>query len=129
VALSLVFSYPLLFVGTRDGFLDLFKVPEEKRTDSLQNKLTVGLVVLLTIMALNLRDLTFVSSISGATLGTALIFIYPTLMFQAAVQKMGNKATSGLKFEKNLAGVIAVLGVLIGAIGTKMALTTGGSGH
>jgi hypothetical protein len=80
-------------------------------------------------MALNLRDLTFVSSISGATLGTALIFIYPTLMFQAAVQKMGNKATSGLKFEKNLAGVIAVLGVLIGAIGTKMALTTGGSGH
>lgn len=129
VALSLVFSYPLLFQGTRDGFLDLFKVPEAKRTDSLQNKLTVGLVALLTVMAWKLRDLTFVSSISGATLGTALIFIYPTLMFQAAVDKMGSKATPGLKFEKNLSGLIAFLGFVIGAIGTKMALATGGSGH
>ncbi len=118
-----------MFVGTRDGFLDLFKVPEEKRTDSLQNKLTVGLVVLLTAMALKIKDLTFVSSISGATLGTALIFIFPTLMFQAAVHKMGDEASPGLKFEKNLAGFIAVLGVVIGAIGTKMALATGGSGH
>ena len=85
-------------------------------------------MILLTAMALKIRDLTFVSSISGATLGTALIFIFPTLMFQAAVEKMGDKATPGLKFEKNLAGVIAVLGVVIGAIGTKLALTTGG-GH
>jgi len=126
VAVSLVFSYPLLFVGTRDGVFDVLKVPEKDRTNSLQNQVSVGLLAIITAMALKLTDLTFVSSISGAVFGTALIFIFPTLMFRAAVRNLGDKATRGQKREATFAQVINVLGCVIGVIGTKMAL--GGAG-
>lgn len=121
VAVSLVFSYPLLFVGTRDGYFDLLKIPDEKRTDNLQNKVTVGLLGVITAMAWKLTDLSFVSSMSGAIFGTALIFVYPSLMFRGAVRKLGDKATDGMKRESKLAGVINALGVVIGIIGAKMA--------
>jgi amino acid permease len=124
VALSLVFSYPLLFVGTREGVFDLMKIPQEKQTNSLVNKVSVVLVAILTATALKVKDLTFVASMSGAVLGTALIFIFPTLMFRAAVMKMGDKATKMQRFESKVCGGIAALGLAIGGVGAKMALKT-----
>ena len=123
--MSLVFPYLLLFVaGTREGFFDLAQVSEEKRNDSLvRNQISVGLVTVLTGLAVKIHDLTFVVSISGAVLGTTLIFIYLTLMFRAAVAKLGDKATPWQGLERNMSGAIAALvGVVIGGIQTKMAL-------
>ena len=123
VAVSLVFSYPLLFVGTREGIFDLIKVSEEKRNDPLfVNQVSVALVAILTGIAIKVNDLTFVASLSGAVLGTALIFIYPPLMFRGAVVQIGDKATTTQRVESKISGLIAALGVLIGGIGTKMAL-------
>jgi amino acid permease len=117
VAVSLIFSYPLLFVGTRDGVLDLARVSESKRTNGLLNKVTVGILGLISLLATKITDLTFVVSISGAVLGSSLIFIFPTLMFRAAVRKDPSK-----KWEKRLCSVIASMGVAIGMVGTNMAL-------
>jgi amino acid permease len=115
VALSVTGSYPLLFDGTRDGLLDLFKVPQEKRTNSLFNKITLGVLAMTTVVASKLTDLGLVASLGGATFGTALVFIYPTIMF---IKSQGGKKTK----ETTLAKIIAVLGIVMGAIGTKLAL-------
>lgn len=115
VALSVTGSYPLLFDGTRDGLLDLFKVPQEKRTNSLFNKITLGVLAMTTVVASKLTDLGLVASVGGATFGTALVFIYPTIMF---IKSQGGKKTK----ETTLAKIIAVLGIVMGAIGTKLAL-------
>eukprot|EP00985_Skeletonema_marinoi_P006203 scaffold2690_cov168-Skeletonema_marinoi.AAC.9 len=122
VAISLIFSYPLLFVGTRDGTLDLLKIPEEKRTASLLNQTTYALLAITTAMAWKLTDLSFVSSISGAVFGTALIFVFPSLMFRAAVKNLGDKATDSQKKEGKFAMIVNLLGIAIAAIGTKMSL-------
>mmetsp|Transcript_40319 Transcript_40319/g.59256 ORF Transcript_40319/g.59256 Transcript_40319/m.59256 type:complete len:488 (+) Transcript_40319:83-1546(+) len=121
VAISIVFSYPLLFVGTRDGLLDMAKVPEDKRTNSLLNQLSVGTLAIITALAMKLTDLGFIASISGSLFGTALIFIFPTLMFRSIVDSMGDKVTKGMKFEKKFAAFTATIGAIIGVIGTKMA--------
>lgn len=115
VAISVTGSYPLLFAGTRDGILDLFKVAQEKRDNSLFNKLTVGVLAATTLAAAKLTDLGLVASVGGATFGTALVFIYPTVMF---LKTQKGKST----FETKLCKVIAALGVVMGAIGTKLAL-------
>lgn len=115
VGLSVTGSYPLLFDGARDGFLDLFKVPKEKRTNSLFNKVTIGILAVTTLVAAKLTDLGLVASVGGATFGTALVFIYPTIMFLKSQKGKRNKETT-------LAKVIAVLGVVMGALGTKLAL-------
>ena len=73
VAISLVFSYPLAFVGMRDGFMDLMKVSAEKKSSSSYvNTLTVVLLSILTLLACTLKDVSFVLAFGGATLGNAL---------------------------------------------------------
>lgn len=116
VGLSVTGSYPLLFDGTRDGLLDLFKVPKEKRTNSLFNKVTIGVLAMTTIVASRLTDLGLVASVGGATFGTALVFIYPAIMF---IKSQKGKKTK----ETTLAKVVAVLGIIMGALGTKLALS------
>lgn len=124
VAISLVFSYPFAFAGCRDGVLDLMKVPADKRSNSLLNKLTVAILSTVTGLALVLKDVSFVLSFGGATLGNALIYVYPALMSRGAVKKMGDKASKGLKSEVKLALANAGLGITMGAIGARMALKT-----
>lgn len=118
VAVSLVFSYPLAFVGMRDGIVDLMGVPVEKRTDSLSNTLTVGILTVLTILAIVLTDVSFVLSIGGATLGNALTYVYPALMYAAANKSQDRKEGTGVVVSQ----LSAVLGVVMGIIGAKMAI-------
>lgn len=102
--------------------LDLAKVPSNKRSNGVLNAVTVAALSTITTLALVLNDVSFVLSFGGATLGNALIYVYPALMFRGAVKKMGDKASEGLKKEVKLALANASLGVVMGAIGAKMAL-------
>ena len=119
VAISLVFSYPLAFVGMRDGIVDLMKVPAEQKTnDALLNGLTVGLLALLTVLACTLTDVSFVLSFGGATLGNALTYVYPALMYTAINKKQKRGETFGVLVSQ----ASAVLGIVMGAIGASMAI-------
>ena len=113
VAISITFSYPLIFAGTRDGLLDFFKVAQPNRDNALLNKMTFGIMAVVTAIASQLTDLGLVASVGGATFGTALVFIYPAIMF-IKTQK-GKKTT-----ETTICKAIAILGVVMGAIGTKL---------
>ena len=63
VAVSLVFSYPLAFVGARDGVLELFKV--KNRSSGVLNTLTVGMLTAITVAALLIPDVSFVLAFAG----------------------------------------------------------------
>lgn len=121
VAVSLIFTYPLVFSGLRDGILDLFNCPLEARTNFRLDKLTVGLLSLITYLAIKVKDLTFVISFGGATTGNALIYVFPALMFRGAVKKM-DKPSDRLKMEVKATLGTAFLGVVMGAIGSVMAI-------
>mmetsp|Transcript_2740 Transcript_2740/g.4130 ORF Transcript_2740/g.4130 Transcript_2740/m.4130 type:complete len:311 (+) Transcript_2740:627-1559(+) len=124
VAFSLIFTYPLVFVGCRDGVLSLLKIPEEKQTNSFLNQLTVAILSVITIAAINLRDLSFVLSFGGATLGNALIYIFPALMFRKVVKDMGDAAPAKLKNETYFATFSMLLGIGMGIVGANMSLQT-----
>ena len=115
VAISIVFSYPLNFVGLRDGVLDMANIPTGKRNNALLNKVTVALLAMVTGLALKVKDLAFVLGFGGATLGNALIYVFPPLMFRAAVKKM-DAPSDGLKKETKAALGSAAIGVIFGAI-------------
>mmetsp|Transcript_4676 Transcript_4676/g.8921 ORF Transcript_4676/g.8921 Transcript_4676/m.8921 type:complete len:468 (+) Transcript_4676:108-1511(+) len=120
VTISIIASYPLIFVGCRDGLFDLFKTPQDKRTNDVQNKMTIGLLGVVTLMASRLTDLGLVASIGGATFGTALVFVYPVVMFLKQQQKRTRETIP--------AALIGVLGVTMGAIGTFLSFQ-GAGGH
>ena len=110
VAISITFSYPLIFVGCRDGILDLFNIKE--RSNALLNQVTLSVLGIITIMASQLTDLGLVASIGGATFGTALVFVYPIIMFL----KLQTKRTK----ETIPAAAIGILGILMGIVGTVL---------
>ena len=114
VAVSITCSYPLIFVGSRDGLLDLFKVKEARDSARFLNKVTVATLAVVTLLASQLRDLGIVAAVGGATFGTALVFIYPAIMFL--------KSQSERNAETFPAAAIGVLGVLMSAIGTVLSL-------
>ena len=123
-SLHILLRYPLAFVGCRDGLLEMMKVPKEERTDAKLNNLTIIMLGAITATALKITDLSFIMSMGGATLGNALIYVYPALMFRSAVKNLGDEATSAQKAEVYVAMAFAALGIVMGCIGTKMALGT-----
>jgi hypothetical protein len=120
VLISLVFSYPLAFVGARDGVLDLLKV---KGTPKTQNLLTVALLSAVTFGALVIPDVSFVMAFAGATLGNSLIYVFPALMFRGAIKKKAD-ATPGQKREVKFAMGSAGVGIAMGVLGAKMAIAS-----
>ena len=123
-SLHILLRYPLAFVGCRDGLLEMMKVPKEERTDSKLNNLTIIMLGAITATALKITDLSFIMSMGGATLGNALIYVYPALMFRSAVKNLGDEATSAQKAEVYVAMAFAALGIVMGCIGARMALGT-----
>lgn len=110
VAVSITFSYPLIFVGCRDGFLDLLGM--KNRPNGLLNQVTLGILAVVTIMASQLTDLGLVAAVGGATFGTALVFVYPAIMFIKSQPK---------KTRENVPAIaIGTLGLIMGAIGTVL---------
>jgi len=122
VAISLIFSYPLAFVGVRDGVLDLMKVPDSRRTARFLNCLTVAILGFTTALALKVKDVSLVLALDGALLGNALIYVFPAMMFRQAVNAMGANAKPRLKKEVKAALSSAGLGIVVGLIGAYMAM-------
>jgi amino acid permease len=119
VALSIVFSYPLAFVGARDGILDLFRI--ENRSARFLNSLTVSMLSALTVAALIIPDVSFVLAFAGSTLGNLLIYVYPAIMFRGAIRKKSDP-TRLQKAEVKFALASAVLGIVMGAVGAVKAV-------
>lgn len=100
----------------------MMKVPAEERTDAKLNTMTYIILGVVTAVAMKIKDLSFIMAFGGATLGNALIYVYPAIMLKSAVKNMGDEATKAQKMEVYLAMFFAALGIGMGAIGSKMAL-------
>jgi len=116
VAIALVFSYPLAFQGCRDGWLDVFQIKE--RNNFTLNVTTIALLGALTLAAASLRDVSLVLALGGATLGNALTYVYPALMYGAVNRQQGRKEGGAVA----VSYLSALLGVAMGVVGAKMAL-------
>jgi amino acid permease len=117
VALSLIFSYPLAFVGVRANVLDLANVPEDKRSPMLSDILTVALLAGITGLAYVLTDIRVILSLGGATWGNLLVYVFPAIMM------IGAAATnSDLKPKVPMAMFTGILGLAMGVVGTAKAV-------
>jgi Na+/serine symporter len=93
----------------------------KERKPTLVNGLTLGLLSFVTFMALVIPDVSFVLSFAGSTLGNALVYVFPALMFRGAIKKLPNP-TKFQKTEVKLALSSALFGIVMGAIGAVKAV-------
>jgi amino acid permease len=126
IGLALLTGYPFTFSALREGILDLANVQgEEKRTNALR-PLTVGILTVVTALAIVLRDVGFVVSISGAMFGAALMFVVPALMNIANIKSLAKSKsialTKGEKFEIGANYGLVGSGVSLGVLGVTISV-------
>lgn len=124
VASSLVFSYPLCFVGLRDGIREMRgSKPGETKN---RTRWTVGLLAAVTAASLKLTDLGFVNSFGGALIGSGIVYVFPALMFlKPLMNKLKDKKVAAAVAEKRemfLNGGIVAVGVAFGILGAAVSV-------
>ncbi|KAL7541626.1 hypothetical protein ACHAXR_012188 [Thalassiosira sp. AJA248-18] len=122
IAVSLAFTYPLPFIGTRDGILDLFSVNNEMQTSTNLNILSIVILSVITALACRFTDLGLVNAVGGGALGTAVVFVFPSIMFYSAVKKE-KEASFWLKCESIMCLLLMIAGIAIGVIGVIVVVT------
>eukprot|EP00536_Pseudo-nitzschia_multiseries_P008476 jgi/Psemu1/198181/e_gw1.215.73.1 len=135
VAVSVVFAYPLLFHGGRDGLLGLIRTLSSSRrslvasatrtrtpTASASNAVTILLLGTVTALAICVNDLTFVLSFSGATMSSLIIYILPPIMFSALVKNCCCYVNEKTEREVKVGNVMMVLGAILGIAGACVAI-------
>ena len=126
ISVSIIFSYPLIFVGLRESILNLFGLDKYAERDDVHIASTVGLLAIVSGISLVIKDLGFVVAFGGAVLGSALVYVFPSLMFLK--NQMDKKApptlVSKAEFAFNI--VITLLGTALGCVGGTLSLKKAG---
>jgi len=135
IALSIIFSYPLNFVGLREGVLSLVNASDKAGRTDVHVVSTVLLMLLVNGLALYVKNLGLVVSLGGAILGSALVYIFPALMSiahsrreAAALRASGKPVPTATRVDGALGVALAGLGVFLAAVGGVMSLKSAG-GH
>ena len=79
-------------------------------------------MVIITAVAAVTKDLGMVNAVGGGSLATLIVFVFPALMFRAAVNNQSSSVTDSQKREVRFAMTLMVLGLIMGAIGVIVEL-------
>jgi len=80
MGIAVVGTYPFVFSGMRSAFFQLVKKGEEV-TEKESRTATQAMLATLTGLALVLKNAGFIVGFNGALMGSAIIYIFPPLMF------------------------------------------------
>ena len=121
---SAMLTYPLNFLGLRDNLLDLLGLADKINTDAKIRVFTVFLLSICILLACFITDLGLISSVGGGTTVALVAFVFPALMFRAAIREHGNKSTAET-LEVWFAMTSMVTMVVVGLIGVYFSVAMG----
>jgi amino acid permease len=113
-------AYPLCFAAAREALFELYP-----RLIPARTAFTRLMHAILTVGGLLIADVGFVVSFIGAVLGSAIIYIFPALLFLAtsrAREANGAAPTSLVKAERWGCRGMAALGIVLGVLGGAVSI-------
>lgn len=125
IGASILFTYPLTFVGARDGILSAV-TKGKPATEGQRIGTSLAILAALTALACKITDVGVVVSFGGAVLGSAIIYIFPALIHlgtQRAQLRNGDLDLGTSRWGRfsllgnyALVGMGAALGIIGGAV-------------
>lgn len=125
VTVSLIGSYPIFIRGVKSSFYELAMKGKEisKSMDKKVTNLTLGA---LTAAAMVLKDAGVMVSLTGAILGSAIIYSFPSIIFLKLTKRLmaegKMKKTFGLSAERFFNKILVVTGGVLAVLGTAVTL-------
>lgn len=122
-ALSILCGYPLAFVGLRDAVVGMAthaaqggsRLGAAIAAPTARAPLTVALMVCATTIAALLTDIGIVVGVTGALMGSAIVYVVPALIFVRAAKVSGVRLPRAVELGTNalvpFGGFLAMLGL------------------
>lgn len=127
ITLSLVFTFPLPFVGLRDSLKDQYSTIDDRT-------LSLVLLTAITTAAASCNDLALFLQVGGGTVSTAVAAVLPTLMYQNMTATATTKKDRSLKggagssFRSFIPDAVMYASIAVGTTGVSQALYHAWSG-
>ena len=135
ICASIIFSYPLNFVGLRDGVLNMLGLSDKAEKPSVHVSTTLLLLCAMNGLSLKLKNLGLVVAVGGAALGTSLVYTFPAMMFIQATRQLqtklkaaGGELPTARRVEMYANYLLVLVGLSLGGLGVTMSLKSVG-GH
>jgi len=126
VTISLVGSYPIFMRGIKSAYFELFQKGKEV-TDGMNKKATNGFLAGITALALVLEDAGFMVSLTGAVMGSAIIYVFPSIIFLKMTSRLmaaGKlKKTKAVTAERIANKFLIGTGVILGVLGASVTVS------
>lgn len=108
-----------MFIGCRDGVLDMLDVPPERQSSRNLDILTIVMLGFLTFVAVFVTDLGFINAVGGGSLATIIVFVVPTIMWYVLAHDPGSKDEI---HDLPLAIGLCIFGIFLGVVGVFIAV-------
>jgi amino acid permease len=127
---SILFGFPLAMLGLKDSTVSLLQSAASsgvlgqlmhKLATTWQDGLTLGMLLIISTIAILVSDIGLVVGISGALLGAAIVYIFPALIYGRVRQACTNDKR-GLDVEMVATYALIPLGTFLGVLGVWMTL-------
>ena len=121
---SILFGFPLAMLGLKDALTSLLSLPPPS-----VKPMTLALLLLIATIAVLVKDIGVVVGISGALLGASIVYIFPSLIYRAALAQRrpsGGERGGGSVAEATLTLLtyfLVPLGAFLGVLGVWMTLS------
>jgi amino acid permease len=118
---SILFGFPLVVTGAREGLVSCLGSLGFAGWGSDKNHVVLVVIILtfVTVVACTVKDVSLVVGVTGATMGSAIVYICPALLYTRAVRLV--KGADSIEYRAarwNLA--LVPFGVAIAALGVYM---------
>lgn len=122
VAICVIGGYPFLMSACRGEAIELYKRKTQKpATRKLENNITRILLAVLASGALVMKNAGFVVGLNGALIGSAIVYIFPSLLFLTQTGK-SMQLTRRIKLERWFCRFLIVFGVFAGLSGASTSI-------
>jgi amino acid permease len=120
---SILFGFPLVATGARESLIGAASSLGRPflGTDAWHVPLVVAILAFVTTISLTISDVSLVVGLTGAALGSFIVYICPALLYAKAIEKSRGRSSPDYKQARwNL--LMVPFGVFTGALGVYMTL-------
>ena len=120
---SILFGYPLVVCGAREAIIGLASSFGNAALGNEKNNflLVAGILTFVTIISCTVEDVSLVVGLTGAALGSTIVYICPPLIYCKAIRlSHGDDSAASRRAKLNLA--LVPFGLCIGVIGCFMTI-------
>jgi len=118
---SILFGFPLTFCGIREGAQGIATRFNWKSVLENRTTLIVGLLCFVTYISITVTDISFIVGITGAAMGSMIVYILPSVIFAKSVLLAHGKDSPEYKAaRKNY--ILVPFGLALGLFGVGMTI-------